>query len=106
MKKRLRATQKWAINISATFTVFKWVTESLMIVVISSNFPSRKINFLSIIFMSNQDFQIFKIELEITRIFIFLQAFQVLKLAVILFGSAAVFHAIAILFGASVSEYV
>lgn len=31
-------------------------------------------------------------------------AFQVLKLAVILFGSAAVFHAIAILFGASVSD--
>ena len=40
------------------------------------------------------------------NLYVFCQVFQLLKLVFVVFGLAAVFHVIAILFGAPVSEYV
>lgn len=38
-------------------------------------------------------------------LFVILQIVQVLKLIFFVFGSAAIFHVIAVLFGASITEY-
>ena len=38
-------------------------------------------------------------------LFVILQMVQVLKLIFFVFGSAAIFHVIAVLFGASITEY-
>lgn len=38
-------------------------------------------------------------------LFVILQIVQVLKLILFVFGSAAIFHVIAVLFGASITEY-
>ena len=38
-------------------------------------------------------------------LFVILQIAQVLKLMFFVFGSAAIFHVIAVLFGASITEY-
>ena len=38
-------------------------------------------------------------------LFVILQIAQVLKLIFFVFGSAAIFHVIAVLFGASITEY-
>ena len=52
--------------------------------------------------MINKIVDLWKIVVDL----LILQTLQVMKLILLVFGSAAVFHAVAILFGASITEYV